>query len=214
MWGEALLSAMYVINRVPSSVLGYQTPLQVLQAKLKTIPPVPNLPPKVFGCVVYVHVHPHQRSKLDPCAIKCVFVGYASHQKGYRCYHPPTRKMYVTMDVTFHEELSYFTINGSPLQEESDSLEENNHEWLTISSSTSDSLPCLDAETSLSTEGESPLTFEHQPNGERITDAENQESDYQTPQTETNSPLSPRLIQPTPEALNEVTSESNDRYCR
>lgn len=116
LWGEALLSAMYVTNRVPSSALGYQTPLQVLQAKLKTIPPFPNLPPKVFGCAVYVHVHPHQRSKLDPCAIKCVFLGYASHQKGYRCYHPPTRKMYVTMDATFHEELSYFTINSSPLQ--------------------------------------------------------------------------------------------------
>ena len=29
-------------------------------------------------------------------------------QKDYKCYHPPTRKHYVTMDVTFLDEYSYF----------------------------------------------------------------------------------------------------------
>ncbi|KAK2991709.1 hypothetical protein RJ640_014987 [Escallonia rubra] len=34
---------------------------------------------------------------------------YAAHQKGYRCYHPPTHKMFITLDVVFHEDLMYFS---------------------------------------------------------------------------------------------------------
>ncbi|KAH6817869.1 shaggy-like protein kinase 32 [Perilla frutescens var. frutescens] len=60
-----------------------------------------TLAPRVFGCSVYVHIPKSERTKLDPCALKCVFVGYGLHQKGYRCYHPPTRRMYVTMDCNF-----------------------------------------------------------------------------------------------------------------
>ncbi|KAK2987198.1 hypothetical protein RJ640_029083 [Escallonia rubra] len=37
---------------------------------------------------------------------------YAAHQKGYRCYHPPTHKMFITLDVVFHEDLMYFSTNS------------------------------------------------------------------------------------------------------
>ncbi|KAM7499356.1 hypothetical protein LguiA_023770 [Lonicera macranthoides] len=106
-WGEALSSAVYIINRIPSAVLDFRTPFEVL-SKFVSAPTVSNLPPRVFGCVTFVHLPKEQRNKLEPRALKCVFVGYASSQKGYRCYHPPTQKVYVTMDVTFHEENMYF----------------------------------------------------------------------------------------------------------
>ena len=61
------------------------------------------LPPKVFGSVVYVYIPKIHRTKLDPCAIKCVFLGYGNQQKGYMCYDPTTRRLYTTMDVTFLE---------------------------------------------------------------------------------------------------------------
>ena len=51
----------------------------------------------------------HNWGKLDPIALKCVFVGYSFTQKGYKCYHPPTRKLYVSTDVTFVENKSYFS---------------------------------------------------------------------------------------------------------
>ena len=31
------------------------------------------------------------------------------HQKRYRCYHPPTRRLFITMDVVFHEDTMYFS---------------------------------------------------------------------------------------------------------
>jgi len=46
--------------------------------------------------------------KLDPHAIKYVFVGYGSHQKGYKCWDPIGKKLYVSMDVTFHEWEPYY----------------------------------------------------------------------------------------------------------
>lgn len=82
-WGDALSSVAYLINRVPSSVVQFQTPFQALQDATNA-PIVPNLQPHVFRCVVFVHLHKHQRNKLEPRALRCVFLGYASHQKGYR----------------------------------------------------------------------------------------------------------------------------------
>ena len=107
-WGEALTSAAYLINRVPSSTINFKTPFQTLTDAV-VAPAVSNLTPHVFGCVVFVHLHKHQRTKLTPQALRCVFVGYATHQKGYRCYHPPTRRLFVTMDVVFHEDTMYFS---------------------------------------------------------------------------------------------------------
>ncbi|RVW89075.1 Retrovirus-related Pol polyprotein from transposon RE1 [Vitis vinifera] len=47
-WGEAITSATYLINRVPSSSINFQTPLQALTNAV-VAPTIPNLPPRVFG---------------------------------------------------------------------------------------------------------------------------------------------------------------------
>ena len=49
-------------------------------------PNVLNLHSHVFGCVAFMHLHKHQCNKLTSHALRCVFDGYALHQKGYRCY--------------------------------------------------------------------------------------------------------------------------------
>ena len=36
-------------------------------------------------------------------------MGYSSTQKGYKCYHQPTRKLYISADVTFVENKPYFS---------------------------------------------------------------------------------------------------------
>ena len=103
-WGESVKSAAYLINRTPSRVLDFQTPLQKLQ-KLIPSPPLNNLEPRIFGYSAYVH---QTLRKLDPRAIRCIFVGYADLQKGYRCYDSHVKKMYVTRDVQFHEKCIFF----------------------------------------------------------------------------------------------------------
>ena len=96
--GEAITSAAYLINRVPSNSIDFQTPLQAL-TNVVVAPTVPNLPPRVFGCVALLHLHKHQHTKLTSRALQCVFVGYALHQKGYRCCQPkgsPNRVLMIT----------------------------------------------------------------------------------------------------------------------
>ncbi|KAI5342573.1 hypothetical protein L3X38_010448 [Prunus dulcis] len=80
LWGHVVLSAAYLINRTPSRVLDFKTPHDVFGDHVSPVS-VSKLTPKVFGCVSYVHVYFHQRSKLDPCALRCVFIGYSSTQK-------------------------------------------------------------------------------------------------------------------------------------
>ncbi|PRQ58292.1 putative RNA-directed DNA polymerase [Rosa chinensis] len=126
LWGDAILASSHLINRLPSSVLHGKIPFAVLASHV-SLSSFHNLPARVFGCVVFVHIPKNQRSKLDARALKCVFVGYGGYQKGYKCYHPPTRKYYVTMDVTFFEDMSYFSSSDTALQGENSFFEELYH---------------------------------------------------------------------------------------
>ena len=85
-----------------------------------SVPIMTNLQSHVFGCSVFVHVHGPHWGKLDPRAIKCVFIGYALNKKGYKAYHPQSRCVYISKDVTFHETKSFFT---SPSLQGENSLE-------------------------------------------------------------------------------------------
>ena len=112
-----MLCASHLINRLPSVPLKGHIPFNVL-SEYVSIPSLNTLPARVFGCVAYVHLYKNQRTKLDTRALKCVFVGYGSQQKGYKCYHPPSQKFYVTMDVTFSENSCYFLPPVTPRQGE------------------------------------------------------------------------------------------------
>jgi hypothetical protein len=71
-----------------------------------------KLPPRVFGCVCFVKDYRPLVGKLDPQAVKCIFVGYSSTQKGYKCWEPVGRKLFVSMDVTFQEFEPYYVKKG------------------------------------------------------------------------------------------------------
>ena len=83
-WADAVSTACFLINRMPSSVLNWATSYHQLFPNYPLFP----IEPKVFGCICLIlDVHP-QVSKLDPKSFKCIFLGYSRVQKGYRCYCP------------------------------------------------------------------------------------------------------------------------------
>ena len=105
-WSDGTLTATYLINRMPSRTLGGMSPIEVLCPSK----PLFQVPPKVFGCTCFVHIPKHQRDKLDPKAVKCIFVEYPSNQKGYKCYTPGKKgRVFVTMDSSFHEDVPFYS---------------------------------------------------------------------------------------------------------
>ena len=107
-WGDAVLTATYLINRMPSRVLNYNTPQTTLQNSFPNTRLITSLPFKIFGCTAFVHNHHTNRSKFDPTSIPCIFLGYSANHKGYKCYSPSTRKFYHSMDVTFFENQPFY----------------------------------------------------------------------------------------------------------
>ena len=70
MWGEGMKCAAYVNNKMPLSPNNMKSPYELM---LGDKPNIKNL--RVFGSICYVHIPDSQRSKLDPEARKCIFVG-------------------------------------------------------------------------------------------------------------------------------------------
>jgi len=59
--------------------------------------------------VCFVRDHRPLVGKLDPQAVRCIFVGYSSTQKGYKCWDSVGKKLFVSIDVTFRESKPYYT---------------------------------------------------------------------------------------------------------
>uniref|UniRef100_A0A2N9GCA0 CCHC-type domain-containing protein n=1 Tax=Fagus sylvatica TaxID=28930 RepID=A0A2N9GCA0_FAGSY len=69
-WGEAALTAVYTINRLPSSALQNVTPFERLYGT-----PASYSSLRVFGCACFVLLQPHEHSKLEPRSHLCCFLG-------------------------------------------------------------------------------------------------------------------------------------------
>ncbi|CAA6665274.1 unnamed protein product [Spirodela intermedia] len=102
-WGEGVPMAAHLINRLPTKSLNFKSSIDMLSFFYPHILLKTNLIPRIFGCTAFVHIHEQYRDKLDPRALKCIFVGYSQTQKGYCCYYPPTKKFFISRDVTFNE---------------------------------------------------------------------------------------------------------------
>ena len=102
-WCEALSTAVYLINRLPSPTLNNESPYLRLY---EDAPDYSDL--HIFGCVCFVHLQPHERNKLTAQSVKCAFLGYGGTQKGFLCYDPNTRRIRVSRNVIFFENQSFF----------------------------------------------------------------------------------------------------------
>ena len=108
LWGFSVMTIVHLINRLSSKTLGFLSPINILEDLYPTVRLKTSLPNKVFGCVAYVHNPTHKHNKWFHKALKCVFLGYSTTQKGYKVYHPITRKHMVSKDVIFDEKTFYY----------------------------------------------------------------------------------------------------------
>ena len=88
--GDVVLTATHLINRLPFRVLNFKSPMEVLSSFYPNMKTTNHLIPKIFGYVSFMQIHSPNRGKLDPRAVKYIFVGYSSTQKGYKCCYLPS----------------------------------------------------------------------------------------------------------------------------
>ena len=103
-WSDAVASACYLINRIPTRVLEDQSPFEVLN-KIK--PSLTHL--RVFGCVCFVMVPSGMRNKLEAKSTRAMFIGYSTTQKGFKCYDPIAKRVLISREVKFMESRGYYS---------------------------------------------------------------------------------------------------------
>ena len=88
-WGDCILTATYIINRIPSLVLNNCSPYQILY---NIAPDYSNF--KIFGSLCYATTQKHERHKFSPKAEPTIFIGYLTGVKGYKLYGLESGKKY------------------------------------------------------------------------------------------------------------------------
>jgi hypothetical protein len=80
-WPYAFASSIFLINRLPTVNLHLKSLWEVL---FHTPPDYSFF--NVFGCSCYPLLTPYNKHKLQFKSQECIFLGYATHSKGYMCH--------------------------------------------------------------------------------------------------------------------------------
>lgn len=95
-WGEAVLTAVHLINIAPTHALKhFQTPYELWHNKKPTLKYL-----KVFGSTVFVH-NKTSKTKFDEKSWKGILVGYQPN--GYKVWNVETGKIVIVRDVIVDE---------------------------------------------------------------------------------------------------------------
>jgi hypothetical protein len=110
-WVEGLHTATYLVNRLPTKTLASSTPYSAL---FSTEPSYDHL--KVFGCACYPNMSSTTPHKLAPRSSLCVFLGYSSEHKGYRCLELQSNRIIISRHVIFDKSFFPFSnMSSTPM---------------------------------------------------------------------------------------------------
>jgi hypothetical protein len=101
-WGEAVSTAVYVLNRCPTQSVDGCTPYEVWHG---VKPAVHHL--CTFGCVAHVKQGNKKLSKLEDRSTPMVFIGYERGSKAWRFYNPSTERVHISRDAVFEEDCAW-----------------------------------------------------------------------------------------------------------
>jgi histone deacetylase 1/2 len=107
-WEDAFVTAVYIINRLPTPVLNNISPYKMVH---KHKPNYNFL--CAFGCACW----PYLRLTLDIKWIfdkkNCIFIGYSTGHQDYKCLDVSTGKNFISRHVVFDESIYPYTVPTS-----------------------------------------------------------------------------------------------------
>ena len=126
-WGEAILTACHVLNRVPTKNKEI-TPFEEWEKRRLNLSYL-----RTWGCLAKVNVPINKKRKLGPKTVDCVFLGYSFHSTGYRflIIKSDVPDMYVdtimeSRDATFFE--NEFPMKNTPSDTSHETIIPHEHE--------------------------------------------------------------------------------------
>jgi hypothetical protein len=96
-WGEAVVTAVYLQNRLPTKSLAGRTPYEAWHGQKPTVNHL-----HMFDCRAFVKQLGHVDKLIDQSRAG-VFIGYAEGAKAYRILDPAARQVCTACDVVFDE---------------------------------------------------------------------------------------------------------------
>ncbi|KAK6780427.1 hypothetical protein RDI58_022611 [Solanum bulbocastanum] len=118
-WHHALQMATYLLNVLPSKLLHNKSPIEVLYQRF---PSYDHL--RVFGCLCFPLIPSTTINKLQPRSTPCVFLGYPTNHRGYKCYDMSSRKIIICRHVLFNEHTFPFASVHNPTSHTYDFLDD------------------------------------------------------------------------------------------
>ena len=101
LWGEALKTAPYIRNRVPTKATA-KTPYELWTSKK---PSLKHL--HIWGCLAEARPYRPHEKKLDLRTVSCYFIGYSERSRGYKFYDPTTKSIFETRNTRFFEDVEF-----------------------------------------------------------------------------------------------------------
>jgi hypothetical protein len=106
-WAEGLHTTVYLLNRLPMKTINAACPHVT---RFGSAPSYEHI--RVFSCACYPNIAATAPHKLAPQSTRCVFLGYSTDHKGYRCLDLSTNRLIIFRHVVFDEES--FPLAASP----------------------------------------------------------------------------------------------------
>ena len=114
LWGELMLTAVYLCNRMPHSGLDMETPFKRLYGKEANLSHL-----KIVGARAFVHIK--DAKKLEPKSWEGMLCGFSDDEElSYQIWNPKTHRLVESRNVTFVETPPHLILQPTrlcPLQE-------------------------------------------------------------------------------------------------
>lgn len=104
-WAEAVCTANYLQNRLPTRVIE-TTPYEKWNNKKPQVKHCVR-----FGSKCFVHIPTEKRRKLENTATEMIFVGYDEQSKAYRCFDRTKNKLVISRDVKFMDTMDPLSVS-------------------------------------------------------------------------------------------------------
>jgi hypothetical protein len=112
-WVESLYTVTYILNLLPTMAISAPTPYFAL---FDTTPSYALL--RVFWSGCYLNTSATAPHKLAIHSCRCVFLGYSSDHKGYRCLYLTMNRLLISRYVVFDESsFPFASSDPSPLND-------------------------------------------------------------------------------------------------